>query len=288
MASLQGPLLMVVAMAGFAIEDAFIKILARSMPPGQIAIVIGLVGTAVFALILRRQGLSLFVPEALRGAALARTLCEVGAVIAMTLGLALVPISVVGSVLQAMPLVVTLAAALFLGEKVGWRRWTAILVGFAGVLLIVRPGTEGFDHRALLPLAAVVLLSARDIFTRRVPRSVTSLQLAGWGFVASILGGLVMLALRGEGVVVPDTRETAMLLACAALGIVAYAALVLATRTGDIALTTPFRYSRLVFALLIGVLVFDERVDGLMLAGCALIVAAGLYTMIREMRLKRL
>jgi drug/metabolite transporter (DMT)-like permease len=97
-----------------------------------------------------------------------------------------------------------------------------------------------------------------------------------------------MLALRGEGFVTPDATGAAMLLACAALGIVAYAALVLATRSGDIALTTPFRYSRLVFALLIGVLVFDERVDGLMLVGCALIVAAGLYTMIREMRLKRL
>lgn len=288
MASLQGPILMVVAMAGFAIEDAFIKVLARSMPPGQIAIVIGLIGTLAFALILRRQGLGLFVPQAMRGAALARTLCEVGAVVAMTLGLALVPISLVAAVLPAMPLVVTLSAAVFLGEKVGWRRWTAILVGFAGVMLIVRPGSDGFDHLALLPLAAVVLLSARDIITRRVPRSVTSLQLAGWGFVASILGGLLMLALRGEGLVMPDANGAAMLLTCAALGIVAYAALVLATRSGDIALTTPFRYSRLVFALLIGVLIFDERIDGLMLIGCALVVTAGLYTMIREIRLKRL
>ena len=288
MASLQGPLLMVVAMAGFAVEDAFIKILSRTMPPGQIAIAIGVMGTLVFLLILRRQGLGLFVPAAMRGAALARTLSEVGAVVAMTLSLALVPISVVGSVLQAMPLVVTLAAALFLGEKVGWRRWTASLVGFAGVLLIVRPGSEGFDERALLPLAAVVLLSARDVLTRRVPKGVTSLQLAGWGFVASVLGGIVMLALRGEGFVMPDARGGVMLLACTAMGIVAYAALVLATRSGDIVLTTPFRYSRLVFALLIGVLVFDERIDGLMLVGCALIVAAGLYAMIREMRLKRL
>lgn len=288
MSNLQGPLLMIGAMAGFAIEDALIKILARSVPPGQIAIVIGVLGTLAFALVLRRQGLRLFVPEGLRGAALARTLTEVGAVICMTLGLALVPISIVAAILQAMPLLVTMAAALFLGEKVGWRRWSAVLVGLVGVLMIVQPGAEEFDLNALLPLGAVVLLSARDIVTRKVPRAITSLQLAGWGFVASVMGGLLMLALRGEGLVVPDTGATILLVLCAGFGVLAYAALVYATRVGTLVQTIPFRYSRLIFALIIGVLVFDERPDTLMLLGSALVVTAGFYTMIREMRLKRL
>lgn len=288
MANLKGPLLMMGAMAGFAVEDALIKIMARDMPPGQIAIGIGVIGTLVFALLLRRQGMRLVVPEALRGAALARTLLEVGGVITMTLGLALAPISLVSAILQAMPLIVTMGAALFLGEKVGWRRWTAILVGFAGVLMIVQPGSAGFEASALLPVAAVLALSARDIVTRKVPRSVASLQLAGWGFVASILGGLVMLALRGEGLVMPAPGLAAMLVGCAFIGVLAYGALVTATRVGDLTLTTPFRYSRLVFALGIGMVFFGERPDALMLAGCALVVAAGLYTMIREMRLKRL
>lgn len=287
MSNLRGPLLMIGAMAGFAIEDALIKILARTVPPGQIALVIGVLGTLIFALVLHRQGLRLFVPEGLRGAALARTLTEVGTVVCMTLGLVLVPISVVSAILQAMPLMVTMGAALFLGEKVGWRRWTAVMVGFVGVLMIVQPGAAGFDINALLPLAAVVLLSARDIITRKVPRSITSLQLAGWGFIASVLGGLIMLAMRREPLVMPDATAALLLVLCATFGVLAYAALVFATRVGTLVQTIPFRYSRLIFALAIGVVVFDERPDGLMLLGSALVVTAGLYTLLREMRLGR-
>ncbi len=288
MASLQGPILMVAAMVGFAVEDAVIKTLAARMPPGQIALALGLIGGTVFALLLRRHGLRLLVPQALRGAALVRNLAEVGAVITMTLGVALVPLSVVSSILQAMPLAVTMGAALVLGEKVGWRRWSAILVGFVGVLMIVRPGFAGFDRLALIPLAAVVFLSVRDIATRRVAGAVSSLQVAGWGFLAALPGGLLMLAMRGEVPVLPAATDALLLVGMAIIGIAAYGALVRATRADTLAVTTPFRYSRLVFAMLIGVIVFGERPDGWTLAGSALVVAAGLYTMLREMRLARL
>lgn len=287
MNSLKGPLLMVAAMAGFAIEDAFVKVLAIDLPPGQIALALGAGGALAFWVALRRAGEPLFHPSALKGAALLRNLSEMGAAMCMILGVALVPLSIVSSILQAMPLVVTMGAAVFLGEAVGWRRWSAIGLGFVGVLLILRPGTEGFDSLALIPLLAVVFLSIRDIATKRVPDGISALQLSGWGFLAVIPGGLLLLLLRAEAPVMPNTLQTALLVANVAIGVVAYMMLVLSTRAGNIAATTPFRYSRLVFAMLLGVIFFGERPDAWTLTGSAIIVVAGLYTLMREIRLNR-
>lgn len=287
MNSLKGPLLMVAAMAGFAIEDAFVKVLAIDLPPGQIALALGAGGALAFWVALRRAGEPLFHPSALKGAALLRNLSEMGAAMCMILGVALVPLSIVSSILQAMPLVVTMGAAVFLGEAVGWRRWSAIGLGFVGVLLILRPGTEGFDSLALIPLLAVVFLSIRDIATKRVPDGISALQLSGWGFLAVIPGGLLLLLLRGETPVMPNTMQSVLLVANVAIGVVAYMMLVLSTRAGNIAATTPFRYSRLVFAMLLGVIFFGERPDAWTLTGSAIIVVAGLYTLMREIRLNR-
>ena len=190
MSSLRGPSLMVASMAAFALEDALIKGLAAHVPTGQIALFLGAGGTLVFWLVTRARGEPLFVAAALRGAVLVRNLAEVVAAMCMILSMALVPLSVVSAILQAMPLAVTLGAALFLGEPVGWRRWGAILVGFAGVLMILRPGSAGFDQMALLPLAAVVGLTVRDIATKKVHDGVSSLQLSGWGFVAVLASGV--------------------------------------------------------------------------------------------------
>jgi len=287
MSSLHGPLLMVAAMAGFAIEDALMKTLTVTLPPGEVAMSLGMGGGFAFWLVMRFRGERLFDRRALQGAALLRNLSEMGAAMFMILSVALVPLTVVSSLLQAMPLAVTMAAAVFLGEKVGWRRWSAILVGFSGVMLILRPGTAGFDSLALVPLLGVVFLTTRDIATRRVPAGITSLQLSGWGFLSAIPGGILLLLMRGETLIMPDGREAGLMLANVAVGVVAYMMLVLSTRAGDIAVTTPFRYSRLVFALLLGVIVFGERPDALTLTGSAIIVAAGLYTLMREIRLHR-
>lgn len=287
MGNLYGPILMVAAMFGFAVEDALIKTMAARLPPGQLALALGIGGGLAFALAVRRQGGRLLDRRALQGAALLRNVTEMLAAMCMILAVVLAPLSVVSAILQAMPLAVTLGAAVFLREPVGWRRWSAILVGFAGVMLIVRPGTAGFDSRALLPLGAVLFLSIRDIATRRVPPGITSLQVSGWGFLAVIPGGLLLLALRGEVPLAPTAREWGMLVSTVAIGVLAYMALVLSTRAGSIASTTPFRYSRLVFAMLLGMTLFGERPDALTLTGSAIVVAAGLYTLMREIRIGR-
>ena len=287
MDNLRGSLMMVAAMAGFAIEDAVIKHLAGSLPVGQIMVLIGLGGALVFGLIAHRQGYSLFVPEFARGAVLLRNLSEMVGAAAFVTAIVLAPLAAVTAILQAMPLAVTLGAALFLGEPVGWRRWSAILIGFAGVLLIVRPGSADFDPASLLAVIAVFALSARDLATRRVPARVHSLQLSGWGFGMVAPAGLLLMVLAGTAPVVPSVANWGWIVGALSAGILAYAALVSATRLGDIAVTTPFRYSRLIFAMAIGLVIFGEIPDAMTLAGSALVVGAGLYTLWRQMLLQR-
>ncbi|MFN3954708.1 MAG: DMT family transporter [Pararhodobacter sp.] len=287
MHNLRGSLLMVAAMAGFAIEDALIKFLAAIIPAGQIMVFIGLGGAACFGLLAARRGFGLWHPSALRGAVLIRNLAEMLGAASMVMAIVMVPLAVVTAILQAMPLAVTLGAALFLGEPVGWRRWLAIGIGFAGVLLILRPGAASFDPAALLAVLGVLALSARDLATRRVPARVHSLQLAGWGFLAVVPGGLVLMALGMQAPVMPDAVQWGWLFLALLAGILAYGALVSATRLGDIAVTTPFRYSRLVFAMAIGAMFFGERPDGLTLLGSGLIVGAGLFTLWRQIALNR-
>lgn len=288
MSNARAAILMVLSMAGFAVEDAIIKYLSVWLPVGQVIMVIGFGGLGVFALVARRARVRLVDIRAVQGAALGRNLAEMGAASFFVLAIALVPLAVVTAILQAAPLLVTLGAALFLGEKVGWRRWLAITVGFAGMMLILRPGSVAFDPAALLAVVGVVLLSARDLLTRRVRADIHSIQLAGWGFFMVIPAGLVLMLVLRQPLVVPQAWHMAWLGLALVAGVLAYGTLVQATRLGDLAATTPFRYSRLVFAMLIGAVFFGERPDAWTILGSVLIVAAGLYSLLREHRLRRM
>lgn len=282
--NLRGSLLMVLAMAAFALEDMLIKLLADRVPLGQVITFLGIGGAAVFAVIVRARRQRVFAPEALSGPVILRNLCEVVGGIAFVLSFVLAPLSTASAILQATPLAVTLGAAVFMGAQVGWRRWTAILAGFAGVLLIVRPGLEGFEPASLLAVVAVVLLATRDLATRRVPVHVSGWQLSCWAYAAIIPGGLLLFAVYNETPVVPSAPDAALMGAMLAVGLVAYWAIVAATRTGEVPVVTPFRYTRILFALVIGVAVFGERPDALTLVGATIVVAAGLFTLWRETR----
>jgi drug/metabolite transporter (DMT)-like permease len=210
-----------------------------------------------------------------------RNFSEAGGSAAFVSALALTSLSGASAIQQATPLAVTLGAALFLGEKVRWRRWTAIVIGLVGVLLIIRPGMSDFDPGSLLALLSVFLLAARDLASRAVPPDVSSMQLAAWGMLSLVPAGLLMLLVTGTapaGVAAPDLIR---LLAILFAGGGAYYAIVLATRIGELSAVMPFRYARLVFALVLAYFVFGERPDGPMLLGSGLIVGTGLYTLWR-------
>lgn len=283
---LQGPMFMVASMAGFAFEDALIKGLSAYLPVWQIIVLLGLGGGVFFALYARLQGIGLFAPEARNKVVAWRSVFEMFAAMLMMVSIALVPLSTVSAILQAMPLVVTLSAAMFLQEPVGWRRWMAIGIGLFGVSLIVRPWSASFAVTAWLPVGAVFALSARDLITRRVPAQTKSVQISAWGFLSLVPGAGLLFLIDGSPAAPMSPGLWAVIGVTILVGILAYGALVLSTRFGEVAVTTPFRYSRLVFALIIGVVVFHERPDAMTLLGAAIVVVAGLYTLMREMRLR--
>lgn len=280
-------LLVVCAMAAFTVEDAFIKHLSGVMPVGQILLLLGLGTCAIFAVAARLQGQRLFAPAAWRGPFLVRMLTEGGAAMAFTTSLSLVDLSVVAAVFQVTPLAITLGAALFLGETVGWRRWSAIVVGFMGVLLIIRPGLDGFEPAALLVLVAVVCVAARDLITRRMDVTVSSVVISFQGFAASVLAGPILLLSSGSALVALDAWHSLLVLGTMIFSALGYYGIVAAMRMGEASVVTPFRYTRLLFSILAGVLVFRERPDLLTLGGAGLIIATGLYTVLRERKLAR-
>ena len=285
MNNLRGSLLMVLAMAGFALEDMFIKALSRDLPVGQILIIPGVASAILFGALAGRRALT--APTAWRPVFLFRALAEATAAMAFVTALSLVDISVVAAVFQATPIVITMGAALFLGEAVGWRRWSAISLGLVGVLMIIRPGMAEFEPAALLVLVSVAAVAARDLITRRIDVAVSSFVVSCQGFAVLVPAGAVLLVLEGGGARPVTAASGAMLLGAAMFGAAAYYAIVQAMRIGEAGVVTPFRYTRLIFSLGIGVLVFGERPDALTLAGAALVIGTGLYTLWREQRLAR-
>lgn len=273
---------MVLAMLGFAVEDAVIKLLAGALPVGQIIGFLGAGGAVVFAILCRVRGEVLWHKDFLAPSVIVRNLAELFGSLGFVTALALIPLSTASAILQAAPLLVTLGAAVIFREHVGWRRWSAILLGFVGVLLIIRPGTDGFSWLSLFAVQGVVGLAIRDLATRRVSFSVSSMQLSFLAFLSLIPASVIMLAVGGITPVIPDTAQSGLLLAAVFIGAVSYFAITYAMRIGEIGFVTPFRYSRMVFALIIGLAVFGENPDALTLIGAAIIIASGLYMLWRE------
>lgn len=278
--------LMVLGMGAFAFEDVFIKLLTTSMPIGLIMAFLGILGGLVFWAVMAVRGIRLFTRDLLHPMVLLRNLGEALCGILFVAALALGDLSSAAAIIQALPLTMTLGAALLLGEPVGWRRWTSIMVGFVGVLMILRPGGEAFQPASLLALGAVVMLTVRDLATRRVPEHVPSDALTASAFLSAGLGGVVLAILQQTAPRLPAGDEAFYLLGALCFGLGGYSAMVIATRIAPIAVIAPFRYARLVFAMILGILIFHERPDAMTLIGAAIIVGSGIYTMWREARRK--
>ena len=286
MENLRAISLMVLSMAGFAIEDMLIKIIALEMPTGQFLILIGAGGALIFTAMSRRHGQAVLSADFLRPSIIIRNLGEVIGTLGFVTALVLTPLSSASAILQATPLAVTLGAALFLGEAVGWRRWSAILIGFCGVIAVIRPGLDGFEPASLFAVLGVIGLATRDVATRAAPARISSAVLSAHGFAMLVPAGALLLCISG-GATAPSALGYGLLLAALAIGVSAYYALTLAMRLGDVAVVTPFRYVRLVFALAIGVTVFNEQPDAWTLIGAAIIILSGLYTVFRERQLSQ-
>lgn len=279
--NLKGILLMTLSMALFAIEDAFIKKASQTLPVGEILLFMGIGGILVFSVLLTRKREPFFPSEAFCKALAIRMVGEIVGRVSYSFAIALASLAVVSSVLQATPLAVTLGAALVFKEKVGLRRWSAIIVGFFGVLLIIRPGMDGFEPASLLSVVGLMGLTMRDLATRAAPKTLSNMQLGLYGFVALIPTGLIMLPFSG-GWVTPNVATLTYLVGLSTFGVAAYYLITAAMRLGEVSAVTPFRYTRILFAMIVSVVVFSETIDSLTILGAAIVIASGLYTIWRE------
>jgi len=281
-------LMMTGSMLAFAFEDLFLKRAAGGIAPGQIILMLGLGGMVIFWGLAALRGQKILSMRAFHPAAFIRSACEGIASILYILALASLPLSTVSALLQASPLAVTMGAALLLREQVGWRRWSAVAVGFIGVLVILRPSDEGISIHALMLVACVLSLAGRDLATRVMPADITTMQLSTWAYIAMALAGLGLTLGSGDGMTMPASRHLLDIFLAVTLGCVGYWAVTAAMRIGEISAIAPFRYTRLVFAMTLAVIFLGEHPDIWTLAGSALVIASGLYTFWRETRRKAL
>lgn len=274
------------AMTAFTVNDAFLKALSDELPLFQALTLrgIGLIA-CLFALSAALGQLRFDLGSQNWKLILTRSGAEVLAAYFFLTALFNMPIANVTAILQSLPLTVTLAGALFLGEALGWRRMLAILIGFAGVLLIVQPGGAGFNSYALYVLAAVACVTVRDLVVRRMSSEVPSIMVALVAAIA-VTSAAALASLFIDWV--PVSPKAGLQLAASTLFIVGgYICSVTAMRHGELSFVAPFRYTALLVALILGWAVFDEFPGALTLTGAAIVVATGLFTLWREAKLAR-
>ncbi|WP_117191269.1 DMT family transporter [Rhizobium terrae] len=277
----RGALLMALAMAAFTCNDALVKSVTSELSIPQVMAVRGVMATALIYGVSRYLGVSLSLRAVMHPLVLLRTAFELGATLTFLTALAHIEFATMSSIMQALPLVVTLGAALFLGEPVGWRRWTAIGIGFVGVLLIIRPGPEGFTPVALLAVAACCFTAARDLTTKRINLDIPTLTVTFFTSLANTVVGMVLIAPMGGWAPV-STYALGHLALASVLVFAGYQAVIKSMRGGEISFIAPFRYTGLLWGLVIAVLAFGEHPNAYMLTGAAVVIGSGLYTFYRE------
>ena len=284
--NLRGAGLMMAAMAAFVLNDTLMKLVSANLNLFQAVFLRGIGTTLLILAIARWQGVLRFRPARRDQRIMVwRTLGDMGQMICFLTALFHMPIANVSAILQSLPLAMTLAAALFLKEPVGWRRYTAIFAGFVGVLLIVRPGSEGFNIYSLVALTTVIFVVLRDLSTRQLDRAVPNI------FV-TLVTSLAVTTMSGIASVVQGWNSVAqgdlVLLGGAAFFVTfGYIFITMAMRVGEIGFISPFRYTMLVWAILVGLFVFGNVPRPLTLLGAAIIVASGIYTFYRERKVAR-
>ncbi len=275
----RGAGLMMASMAAFTINDVFVKAAAADLSLGQILLMRGIVAIAILLILARRfRALRrVSAPDARRIAL--RCVAEIGAAYFFLTALLALPIANVTAILQSVPLTVTLCAALFLGEAVGWRRWSAIVAGFVGMLLITRPGTGDFTLASVYVLIAVGFVTLRDLITRRMSVEVPSLLVTLSTALSVTLFAIGLTVVQGWA---PMSVPVAGKVLGSALFVTAgYFLSVAAMRVGDVGAVAPFRYTSLLWALVLGWVVFGEWPAPLTFLGAAIIVGAGVFTLKR-------
>lgn len=277
----KGIVLMLFSMIAFALGDTFVKMSGSFLSPAQIMFFLISGGLILFALIAVAKGENLKEPRAFAPVLLLRYCTEMIGLLGMIMALTNVPLSIVGAVTQASPILVAVGAVIFLRETVSWRRWSSIAIGFCGVVLVIQPWGESLDYAVLWAVLALVGFSVRDLVTRLTPPDIASASLATFTMVAALPFTATWVLFTGEKFFPAEINW--IIVGCMViLGSVGYLLLITSLRLGELSAIMPFRYSRIVFLLIFGVLFFGESPSLSMLLGSALVIVSGIYLMWRE------
>lgn len=280
--NLRGILAMLAAMFLFVTNDTLIKVASETLSTPQIIFVRGSIAVVLVAIFAWMTGAFRRWPR--RGWRIIgwRSVGEVGSTLLYLTALFHMPIANATAIMQAMPLVMTVLSALVLGEIVRWRRWLAVMGGFVGMLLVVQPGSAGFDVYALVAVASLAFAALRDMSSRYLPAEVPSLIVALVAmFSVTAVGGLWSLTVPWTPI---PGAVLAYLAVAAALLSGAFYFVTEAMRHGEVSVVTPFRYSIIITAIALGYLVWGQLPNLLAMAGIVLIVGSGLYVFYRERR----
>ena len=277
----KGIILMLISMASFAVGDTFVKISGAFLSPAQIMFFLIAGGLIIFAIIAKFKGENLFDRRACSLVLLIRYCAEMVGLVAMIIGLTKIPLSVVGTVTQASPILVAAGAVIFFKEVISWRRWTSIFIGFVGVVLVIQPGGQNLDYAVIWAVVALIAFSIRDLVTRLTPPDIPSSSIATFTMIAAFPFTTAWVFLSGEKFFPPE-MDWAVVSSMIILGSFGYLLLITSLRLGELSAIMPFRYSRIVFLLILGFLVFGERPTASMLIGATLILISGVYIMWRE------
>ncbi len=284
-ANIRSSIFMMLGMGVFAIGDALTKYSTQTLNLGQFMFLRGILCILLLVLIASRQGVLHRWRDTLDKVTILRGLGEIGATTCYLVALTHLSLAFVSSVYQAVPLAVTLGAVLFLGEKVGWRRWLSISIGFIGVLIIIRPGGDGdgtgMNAYALLLLVGVCFTALRDLSTRRINMQIPTVLISAMTSVLVTMTGFVMMQLN-TGWQQPTSTDLLHVGIAAVLLIIGYHCIILATRAGDMSFASPFRYTSLLWAIALSYIVFNQAPDQNTLIGAAIVVASGCYMLYRE------
>ena len=279
--NMRAALLMTLSMSAFTVNDALMKAASDEVPFFQSVALRGMMITVILIGVAFIWGnFTLRAAKRDWGLIILRTAAEAIGTIFFLTALFKMPIANLSAILQALPLTVTLAAAIFLREAVGWRRLVAIMIGFVGVILIVQPGTDGFSIYSVFGIAAVIAVTVRDLAARKLNVTVPSILVA----LAAAVGVTAVALVGGANTpwVMPSLKAVLQMAAAAGCLAAGYLAAISAMRSGDIGFVAPFRYSSLLVALFLGLVFFGEWPNALTIIGALIVVGTGLFTLYRE------
>ena len=275
---------MITSMAFFAVEDSLIKFVTSTIPIGQILIMFGLGGALIFLLMAHFKNEKITLRDMLLLPMYVRALFEIIGRLFYVLAISLIPLSTATVIIQATPIVVVAGAAIIFGEKVGWRRWTAILLGLFGVIVIIQPTAESFSFLSILALIGMIGFAGRDLASRAAPENLSVFILGLHGFIALAFSGLIYTIWDDANFVMIDIDTIGFMVGAVVFGVAAYSCLMKAMRTGEVSAVTPFRYTRLIFGVSLGVFFFNESLNYSTVLGTILIVISGLFILSRNKR----